>query len=56
MAPEDPAATASAVEALLAHPERAADLATRARGEVEDYTWPSVRAAWMSAYTGRART
>jgi glycosyltransferase involved in cell wall biosynthesis len=56
VAPEDPLATANAVEALLAHPERAADLAARARRAVEDYTWPRVRAAWISAYMGRERT
>ena len=56
VAPADPGATASAVEALLADPGHAVDLAARARGEVEEYTWPRVRAAWMSAYTGRAGT
>jgi len=53
---EDPVATANAVDALLAHPERAATLAARARREVEGYTWPRVREAWMSAYSGKPRT
>jgi glycosyltransferase involved in cell wall biosynthesis len=53
--PEDPAAMAKAVAALLADPEQAVRLARRARGEVERYTWPQVRAAWAAAYAGRAR-
>jgi glycosyltransferase involved in cell wall biosynthesis len=49
---EDPAATAHAVESLLADPMRASQLAAHARREVEDYTWPRVRDAWMAAYLG----
>jgi glycosyltransferase involved in cell wall biosynthesis len=49
---EDPAAAAAAVESLLADPLRASRLAASARREVEDYTWPRVRAGWMAAYSG----
>ncbi|MFL6622871.1 MAG: glycosyltransferase family 4 protein [Sulfurifustis sp.] len=50
--PDDPAALAAAVAALLENPVRARGLAWRARTEVEQYTWSCVRAAWAAAYAG----
>lgn len=48
--PDDPAAMAEAVAALLAVPERAAAMARRARAAAERYTWPRVRADWEEVY------
>lgn len=51
----DPAAMAQAVVALIEAPERAADMAARARAAVEaDHTWPGVRARWAAAYGAAA--
>jgi glycosyltransferase involved in cell wall biosynthesis len=48
--PLDAAALASAVLDLVRGGDRAAHLATRARAEIDSYTWPSVRGAWASVY------
>lgn len=48
--PDDPQAMADAVANLLENPERARDLARRARREVERYAWPQVRAGWDAVY------
>ena len=48
--PRDPAAMAKAVAGLLDNPDRALGMARRARQEVEEYTWPRVRAAWAAVY------
>jgi glycosyltransferase involved in cell wall biosynthesis len=48
----DPVATAEAIAALLADPDRSSRLAVRARQEVDAYTWPRVRKAWAAAYAG----
>ncbi|MBI4627385.1 MAG: glycosyltransferase family 4 protein [Candidatus Rokubacteria bacterium] len=50
--PEDPAAMAAAVAALLENPERAVAIARRAREEVEKYSWPAVCGEWAQAYSG----
>jgi L-malate glycosyltransferase len=50
--PDDPAALAKAVAALLDDPERARLMALRARDEVGRYTWPEVREAWAAVYAG----
>lgn len=51
--PGDPAAIAKAVTALLEDPERAGQMARRARHEVERHTWARVREAWAAVYGGR---
>ena len=48
--PDDPAAMAKAVTALLDDPEQARDMARRARREAEQYTWPRVREQWVRVY------
>lgn len=50
--PENSAAMAAAVTALLVHPDRARGMAQRARAQVERYTWPQVHAAWAAIYAG----
>lgn len=51
----DPAAMASAVAALIEAPERAAEMAARARAAVEaNHTWAGVRARWAVAYGAAA--
>ncbi|MBI4609210.1 MAG: glycosyltransferase family 4 protein [Candidatus Rokubacteria bacterium] len=52
--PEDPAAMALAIAALLEEPDRARSLARRARQEVEKHTWPHTREAWAAVYSGEA--
>jgi glycosyltransferase involved in cell wall biosynthesis len=49
--PDDPAAMAKAVTALLESPDSALDMARRARADVEQYGWPQVRRRWLRAYT-----
>ena len=51
-APEE---TARAVAELLEQPQRALLMTRRARREVGEYAWPSVREAWAAAYAGGAR-
>ncbi len=53
--PDDPAALAGAVVALLENPERAMRMARQARTEVERYTWPRIRTAWAAVYSGTAQ-
>jgi glycosyltransferase involved in cell wall biosynthesis len=48
--PTDPAAMADAVISMLENPQLAAQMARRAREDVECYTWPQVRSEWMSVY------
>jgi glycosyltransferase involved in cell wall biosynthesis len=50
---EDPAMTARAVTILLENPDRAKLMASRARREVERYTWPAVSEAWAAVYSGK---
>jgi L-malate glycosyltransferase len=50
--PDDPAGMAKAASGLLDEPERALNMALRARGEVQAYTWSSVREAWATVYAG----
>lgn len=50
--PDEPAALAGAVVALLENPERALRMARQARAEVERHTWPQIRTAWAAVYTG----
>jgi glycosyltransferase involved in cell wall biosynthesis len=54
VAPGDPVALARAVARLLEQPDRARDMARRARQEVEAYSWPRVRKSWQEAYEGDA--
>jgi glycosyltransferase involved in cell wall biosynthesis len=49
--PDDPAAMAKAVTALLESPESAAVMTRRARADVEQYDWPQARRRWLDAYT-----
>jgi len=51
VAPDDPAAMAGAVVALLENPERALRMARQARAEVERHTWPRIRSAWAAVYS-----
>jgi glycosyltransferase involved in cell wall biosynthesis len=46
----DPTALAGAMTQLLRDPAHARSMARRAREEVEAYTWPLVRDAWMAVY------
>jgi glycosyltransferase involved in cell wall biosynthesis len=46
----DPTALAGAMTQLLRHPVHARSMARQAREEVERYTWPQVRDAWMAVY------
>jgi L-malate glycosyltransferase len=48
----DPATMAKAASDLLDQPERALSMALRAHGEVQAYTWSSVREAWAAVYAG----
>ena len=48
----DPAAMAKAVISLLENPNRAGELARRARGELEKYTWARVSKRWAEVYIG----
>jgi glycosyltransferase involved in cell wall biosynthesis len=50
--PDDPAAMAKAVTALLDNPDEARQMARRARNEVEPYTWSHVREQWARVYSG----
>jgi len=43
---------AAAILDLLEHPARAADLARRARQEVDAYSWRAVRRGWEAVYVG----
>ena len=47
---QKPAAMAEAVAALLDDPGRAAQMAVRAREDVQRYTWSNVRAQWQGVY------
>jgi L-malate glycosyltransferase len=49
---DDPRAMAEAVADLLEHPDRARQMARRARDEVENYSWTEVRGDWAAAYRG----
>jgi glycosyltransferase involved in cell wall biosynthesis len=49
----DPAAMAKAVISLFENPNRAGELARRARGELEKYTWAHVSKRWAEVYIGR---
>ena len=48
--PDDPAALADALDRLWRDPDRARDIARRAREEATRYTWPAVRHRWAEAY------
>jgi L-malate glycosyltransferase len=50
--PDSPEEMARAVAALLEKPQQAALMARRARQEVREYAWPSVREAWGRVYSG----
>lgn len=50
----DPAAMAKAIIDLLENPTAATAMARRARGEIEAFTWPRVRARWAAVYAGAA--
>ena len=50
---DDPVAMAKAVAMLLEHPDRAGQMARRAREEAERCTWSQVRATWTAVYSGR---
>jgi glycosyltransferase involved in cell wall biosynthesis len=54
VAPDDPAAMASAVDDLLSHPARARQMALRAREELQLYTWTKARKQWADVYRGVA--
>jgi len=49
----DPSAMAKAVVMLLENPERARDIARRARQEVRKYSWSEVGKEWAAVYSGR---
>ncbi len=49
--PEDPAAMAAAIAALVREPGRAVMLACRARQELEKHTWARVCDEWAAVYT-----
>ena len=46
----DPAALATAIESLLANPERAAHLAHAAAQHLDRHTWRVVGAQWQQVY------
>jgi glycosyltransferase involved in cell wall biosynthesis len=48
--PFDPDAMVTAVEWLLAHPDRATRYADCARASTRRFTWPAVREAWAALY------
>ena len=52
--PENPAAMAEAVAALLDDPDRALLMARRARKELEKHTWAQVKKLWLGVYSGEA--
>jgi len=49
--PASPDAMAAAIVQTLERPERALQMARQAREELQRYTWPAVRDAWMSIYS-----
>jgi glycosyltransferase involved in cell wall biosynthesis len=49
--PDDPAAMAAAMAAMLGQRERALDMAARAHKELHRFTWPAVRDAWTAVYS-----
>lgn len=51
--PEDTAAMAQAVCAILEHPRAALMMARQARQEAEQYSWSQVRDAWATVYAAR---
>jgi glycosyltransferase involved in cell wall biosynthesis len=53
--PRDPQAMAGAVLELLEHPDRARDLAGRAREEVASHTWENVRERWQAVSRSEPR-
>jgi len=53
---DDPAAMAAAITLLLDAPSEAVTMARRARIEVEQYTWPEVRTAWVNIYRSQCET
>jgi glycosyltransferase involved in cell wall biosynthesis len=53
--PEDPAAIAAAIAALLEHPDHALRMARQALAEIDRYTWPQVRGEWSGVYAGAPR-
>ena len=53
--PDDPEAMAAAAVGLLERPGAALEMARRARGEAEMYSWPAVRDAWTQTYMTRNR-
>ena len=50
--PGDPPALARAMLALCRNPDRARQLAWRARQDAMKYTWPAVRGQWAEVYAG----
>ena len=50
----DPRAMAKALIDLLDHPQRALNMARRAKAEVERYTWPRIAGQWESIYQAGA--
>jgi glycosyltransferase involved in cell wall biosynthesis len=54
VAANDPAAMARAVDALLAHPARAREMAERAHDKLRSYTWGVAREQWARSYRGVA--
>lgn len=48
--PDDPSALADALALLWREPDRALNMARRARQDVVKYTWPAVRDRWAEAY------
>jgi glycosyltransferase involved in cell wall biosynthesis len=48
--PGDPAALAGAISALWRNPDRAREMARRARHGVDKHTWPAVRNQWATVY------
>jgi glycosyltransferase involved in cell wall biosynthesis len=50
--PADPAAMADAIAETLRRPDRALQMAERARAEVNRFTWAAVRDDWFSVYAG----
>jgi glycosyltransferase involved in cell wall biosynthesis len=51
---DDPEAMAGAVAQLLEDPDRAREMARRARQVAEAYSWAEVRGAWADVYAGGA--